>query len=56
MIMNINKSAESDKSTGELSIISEQMNVKIDDDFASLFKFNKIENKESNLHFFRDFN
>ena len=54
MIMNINKSAESDKSTGELSIISEQMHVKIDDDFASLFKFNKIENKESNPNFFGD--
>jgi hypothetical protein len=52
--MNINKSAESDKSTGELSIISEQMNVKIDDDFASLFKFNKIENKEPNPNFFGD--
>jgi hypothetical protein len=52
--MNINKSAESDKSTGELSIISEQMHVKIDDDFASLFKFNKIENKESNPNFFGD--
>jgi len=49
MIMNINKSAELDKSAGELSVISEQINLKTDDDFASLFKFNKIESKESNF-------
>lgn len=54
MIMNINKSSESDKSAGELSIISEQMHAKVDDDFSSLFKFNKVENKESNPNFFGD--
>ena len=56
MIMNINKSAEADKSAGDVSIISEQINRKTNDDFASLFKFNKIENKEPNSNFFGDLN
>jgi len=53
MIMNINKTAETDKSA-DGSIISEQINRKTIDDFASLFKLNKIENKEPNSNFFGD--
>jgi len=52
--MNINNSAEADKSSNEVSMISDQINRKTMDDFASLFKFNKIENKESNPNFFGD--
>lgn len=50
--MNINKSGESDKDAGDLS--ADQIHYKTFDDFASLYKFNKIENKEPNPNFSGD--
>ena len=55
MIMNINKTAETDKCDDGINI-PEQINRKTIDDFASLFKFNKIDNKEPNSNFFGDLN